>query len=94
MIYRVSRPKISSTNTKMIKRQKILLIIQYLFRTGNKGVIHANTHETLRLTFSKAIRRKIKLILYSDRPKISQQKYNLNLTLRRKILMQVSCAYA
>ena len=51
-------------------------------------MIHAYAHETLRLIFSKAFRRKIKLIVYSDRAKISLQKYNLNLILRREILVQ------
>ena len=55
------------------------LKIQYLFRTGNKSVIHAYTHETFHLNFSKAFRRKIKLLLYSDRAKISLQKCKLKI---------------
>ena len=48
-------------------------------------MIHAKAHETLHLNISKALRLKIKLILYSDRAKISLKNYNLNLILRREI---------
>ena len=47
-------------------------------------MIYANPHETMDLNFSKASRRKIELILYSDRAKISLQKYNLSLILGRE----------
>ena len=62
-----------------------------MFRIRNARVIHAYAHETMDLNFSTPSRRKIKLILYSDRAKISLQKYNLSLILGREAFKKFKC---
>ena len=56
-------------------------------------MIHAFKHQTLHLNLSKAFRRELKLILYSDRAKISLQKYNLNLILHREIFANFNAEF-